>query len=116
MATYNVNTHIITVTLASTSVIVVLLAPGFRGGGWIMRSRTGSTAPALVWAYQGATPVSIPPQTSGVDGAGVYELAAGNTLNDQLTSVFPGADVGIGDGWAAVLESAGAATIDIIWR
>lgn len=96
-----------TVSVSSTSVPVSLIPPGMKFGGWVMRVRTGGTS-CLVFAYNGSVPGSPPTDT--------WELVAGQTLNDSMTTALGAGYAGLGVGWAAVLEVSGSATIDVIYR
>lgn len=125
MALYSPSAKVISISVTSATVPCVVVPPGFKSGGWVLRARTGNAVAAWVWAYQGATPSSVPTAASaGVTGdtignyaAGVYELAAGNTLNDNLASASSGMDAGLSDGWVAVLSTGVTAVIlDLIYR
>lgn len=98
-----------TVTVSSSSTPISIIPPGFKFGGWVMRNRTASANAALVFAYVGTVPASAPPDT--------WELAPGNTLNDNIASASSGMDSGLSLGWAAVLPAAGASVIvDAMYR
>lgn len=103
---YTTAMQVDTVTVSSTTSPVVVLAPGFRSTGILLRNEDGGTT-CRVWPFQGTNPVSVPPKT--------YQLSASNTLNANLASASSGVDAGLGDGWAAVLQTAGSAVIDILW-
>lgn len=97
-----------TVSLTSTSSPVSLMPPGTRLAGFVFRNRSGSACKCLVFTYTGTLP--------GSPSSDVFELDIGSTLNDQLVSASMGMDTMLNVGWAAVLESAGSATVDVIYR
>ena|SRR5215469_6245528 len=99
-----------TITLTSTSTVVQLIPPGYRLAGWVMQSRGGSSVNALIFMNNadGTIPNAAPTQA--------WELRPGNSVNDQLTVSSSGQDVTLNLGWSAVLQSAGSATIDLIYR
>lgn len=94
-----------TVALTSTVTVVNLITPGAVRWTFLIKNRQASANSIVVFAYIGALPGSVPPDT--------YELAAGAFLNNQLLGNIT--DQGIGVGWAAALLTAGTATVDMIW-
>lgn len=106
MAQFGVGYQQATVSVTSATVPVSIVAPGFMSRGWSLRVRSAAAAPILLFSYRGALPGAAP--------ANAREVAAGETFEDRLSSAYSGADDGIGDGLAAVLESgATAVTVDI---
>jgi hypothetical protein len=101
--------QVATVSVTSASAPVSLIPPGFMFGGFTIRNRSASAVAALIFPYTGALPPSPP--------SGVYELAPGANLQDNLASASSGADNALGSGWAAVLASGTTPiTVDVIYR
>lgn len=97
-----------TTSVTSTTVPVLILPAGFMARGFAIKNRTTSANHCLIWAFSGSTtPNAVP--------ANVRELAIGESLPDNITATASGADDGLGWGWAAVLETAGSATVDSVW-
>lgn len=107
MATYTPGYKQVTVSINSSSVPVSIVAPGFMSRGWNVRVRTGAAASILLFSYRGALPGAAP--------ANVREVAPGENYGDTISSAFSGADDGIGDGLAAVLETGTTAVTVDLW-
>lgn len=108
MASYTGQIAQQTTSITSTTSPTIIIPCGFMGRGYNIKNRTTSSNHVLVWAFTGtATPNSVP--------ANVREVAIGENFGDTISGAESGADAGIGQGWAAVLETAGSATVDTVW-
>lgn len=100
-----------TVTLTSTTTPQSLLPPGKCTQTWSIAARQsgGNCGGAiLVFPYQGSVPGTAP--------ADVREIACGTSFPDQVTNPNGGGNIGIGVGYAAVLESGTSTVVDSICR
>lgn len=93
------------VTVSSTTVPVQII-PVTGKTSWVMKPRVGSTT-ILVFPFSGPVP--------GTPPAAAMELVAGTSMGDADNLMSYETD-SMQQGWAAVLESAGSATVDAIWK
>lgn len=96
-----------TTTVSGTTTPTAIQTPGSMTW-YSIKPRAASTT-ILIFPYISTVPASVP--------TGAYELTAGATFSDQVHCNSPDCLSGVGNGWAAVVESgASSATVDSCTR
>jgi hypothetical protein len=107
-------------SVASTTVPTCVMGPASMTT-WCLTLRGASTNPVLCFAYLGnSTPGAAPAGCAipnGVVGQGCQEIQPGTPLCDAVTVNTPRGIAGaMGEGWACILETGAAETVDASYR
>ncbi len=97
-------------TQVGSSVAPVQVKPPWPMTTWSITWRTGGAAPVLIFPYSGTLPSTAP--------ANAHELSSQNSsYSDSVGVATPSGLNGIGEAWAAVLETGSTQVpVDACWR